>query len=216
LPSRPPAPPDPRLLLDPSKMGLRPAGRRFYRRRTETVARDLIGAWLARRYRDRWYGARIVETEAYLGAADAAAHTWRGRRTPRVEPMYRDGGHLYVFFVYGMHHCANIVTRTEGVGEAVLLRAAEGRPGVPARLLSGPGRLCAALGINEVMSGIDLPDGELVQLFLDRRSDVEIGVAARIGVDYAGEAKNWPLRYFDLHSPSVSRLCGDAVKKLYS
>ena len=78
---------------------------------------------------------------------DRAAHSWGGRRTPRVEPMYADGGHLYVFLVYGMHHCANVVTRREGVAEAVLLRAAEGPEGAPPRLLSGPGKLCAALGI---------------------------------------------------------------------
>ena len=198
--------PDPRLAIDPHSMDLRPAGRRFYRRSTDAVARDLIGAWVARRYRGCWYGARIVETEAYLGAMDAAAHTWRGRRTPRVEPMYQDGGHLYVFFIYGMHHCANIVTRTEGIGEAVLLRAAEGPSGAPVRLLSGPGRLCTALGITAAMSGIDLLDGDPVQLFLGRTSPLEIGVAARIGVDYAGEAKDWPLRYFDRNSPAISRL----------
>jgi DNA-3-methyladenine glycosylase len=197
-------------------MGLQPAGRAFYRRRTEAVARDLIGAWLGRCYHGHWYGARIVETEAYLGAQDAAAHTWRGRRTRRVEPMYQDGGHLYVFFVYGMHHCANIVTRAEGVGEAVLLRAAEGPPGAPVRLLSGPGRLCAALGITAVMSGIDLLDGEPVQVFLGGHPPLEIGVAARIGVDYAGEAKDWPLRFFDRHSPSVSRLADQGRTRLLS
>ena len=97
------------------------------------MARDLLGAWIARRWRGRWYGGRIVETEAYLGPADAAAHSWGGRRTARVEPMYMDGGHLYVFLVYGMHHCANVVTRREGDAQAVLLRAAEGPECAPPR-----------------------------------------------------------------------------------
>ncbi|HEY3203780.1 MAG TPA: DNA-3-methyladenine glycosylase, partial [Thermoanaerobaculia bacterium] len=135
--------PDPRLALDPESLGLTEPPRAFYRRGTVAVARSLIGAYIARRYRGRWYGGRIVETEAYLGSTDRAAHSWRGRRSPRVEPMYADGGHLYVFFVYGMHYCANVVTRRRGMPEAVLLRAAEGPDGVAPRLLSGPGRLCA-------------------------------------------------------------------------
>src|SRR5215831_7419950 len=150
--------PDPRLAFDPRALGLSEAPRAFYRRGTVWIARNLVGAWLARRWRGRWYGARIVETEAYLGVKDRAAHSWGGRRTRRVEPMYAEGGHLYVFVVYGMHCCANVVTRRAGVPEAVLLRAAEGLQGAgaPERLLSGPGRLCAALGITTADSGTDL------------------------------------------------------------
>src|SRR6266496_3685450 len=139
--------PDPRLRFHPGALNLAEARRSFFRRDTVAVARGLIGAWFARRYRGAWYGGRIVETEAYVGPGDAAAHSWKGRRTPRVEPMYQDGGTLYVFFVYGMHHCANVVTRTAGDPQAVLLRAAEGPVGAPARLLSGPSRLCSALGV---------------------------------------------------------------------
>src|SRR4029453_12985651 len=123
--------PDPRLVIDPRALGLAELPRAFYRRGTVRVARGLVGAWLARRYRGRWFGARIVETEAYLGIGDRAAHSWGGRRTRRVEPMYADGGHLYVFLVYGMHRCANVVTRRAGVPEAVLLRAAEGGSPAP-------------------------------------------------------------------------------------
>jgi DNA-3-methyladenine glycosylase len=162
----------------------------------------LLGAWLARRWRGRWYGARIVETEAYLGVADRAAHSWGGRRTRRVEPMYADGGTLYVFLVYGMYRCANVVTRRAGIPEAVLLRAAEGPAGAPERLLSGPGKLCAALGITTADSGRDLLGGE-VRIFLGPRRR-RIGVSSRIGIDYAGEAKDWPLRFFDVNSAAVS------------
>src|SRR5215470_5999058 len=160
--------PDPRVRFDPRELGLAIPDRAFFLRPTVRVARDLIGAWIARRWRGRWYGARIVETEAYLGPGDAAAHSWKGRRTARVEPMYADGGHLYVFFVYGMHYCANVVTRPEGDPQAVLLRAAEGPDGCPARLLSGPAKLCAALGITISDSGLDLLAQGNIRIFRRR------------------------------------------------
>jgi DNA-3-methyladenine glycosylase len=196
--------PDPRLRFDPAALGLEAAARPFFRRDTVVVARDLIGAWFARRYRGSWYGGRIVETEAYLGPGDAAAHSWKGRRTPRVEPMYGDGGLLYVFFVYGMHHCANVVTRVAGDPQAVLLRAAEGPEGAPARLMSGPARLCAALGVTKTASGVDLVESDRFRIFPGKRRRAAIGVSSRIGVDYAGEAAAWPLRFFDRGSGAVS------------
>ena len=112
--------PHPSLRFDPDTLGLTEFPRTFFQEDTVSVARRLLGVWLARQHRRRWYGARIVETEAYLGNRDAAAHSRGGRRTPRVEPMYMDGGHLYVFMVYGMHHCTNVVTRRAGIAEAVL------------------------------------------------------------------------------------------------
>jgi DNA-3-methyladenine glycosylase len=196
--------PDPRLRFDPRAPGLFEPSRAFYRRDTVQVARDLIGAWFARRYRNAWYGARIVETEAYLGTEDPAAHSWRGRRTARVEPMYADAGHLYVFLVYGMHYCANVVTREEGVPEAVLLRAAEGPTGTPVRLLAGPGRLCAALGVTAAWSGADLIKQRELRIFCSAGPKARIGVSPRIGVDYAREAKLWRLRFFDRDSRAVS------------
>lgn len=197
--------PDPRLRFDPEALGLLEPRRAFYRRSTETVARELVGAYLARRWRGRWYGARIVETEAYVGPGDAAAHSFGGRRTARVEPMYFDGGHLYVFLVYGMHHCANVVTGRESDPQAVLLRAAEGPTGVPARLLAGPGKLTAALGITVASTGTDLlAEGNLRVFRRPRGARPRIGVSPRIGVDYAGDAKDWNLRFFDLDSEAVS------------
>jgi DNA-3-methyladenine glycosylase len=201
--------PDARLIFDPAALGLAELRRTFYRRSTVLVARDLLGAWIARRSRGRWFGGRIVETEAYLGEDDAAAHSSGGRRTRRNEPMYADGGTLYVFLVYGMHDCANVVTRREGIAQAVLLRAAEGPPGSPARLLSGPGKLCAGLGITVADSGRDLvgpgPGPGPVRIFRRARARrPRIGVTPRIGVDYAGEAAAWPLRFFDRDSPAVS------------
>ena len=197
--------PDSRLVLHPAGLDLAEVDRAFYRRSTVLVARDLVGAWIARRWRGRWYGGRIVETEAYLGPKDRAAHSWNGRRTPRVEPMYADGGHLYVFLVYGMYRCANVVTRREGLAEAVLLRAAEGPPGTPPRLLAGPGKLCAGLGITTADSGRDLVGDSRIRILVPRRRRRRrLAVTPRIGIDYAGEAKDWPLRFYDRDSPGVS------------
>jgi len=197
-------PPDTRLRFDPEGLALHEFERAFFRGDTTRIARALVGAWFARRYEGEWYGARLVETEAYLGSRDAAAHSYRGRRTARVEPMYMDGGHLYVYFVYGMHHCANIVTRPAGTAEAVLLRAAENPAAAHPRLLSGPGRFCAALGLTREFSGSDLLEEGDLRLFHGRARRLRIGVTPRIGIDYSGEAKDWPLRFFDRDSPAVS------------
>jgi DNA-3-methyladenine glycosylase len=196
--------PDPRLRFDPPSLGLSLPTRNFFLRDTRLVARDLLSCWIGRRWRGGWYGGRIVETEAYLGPLDRAAHSFGARRTRRVEPMYAEGGHLYVFLVYGMHHCANVVTRRAGVPEAVLLRAAEASGGAT-RTMAGPARLCAALGITGADSGGDLLSGGKVAIWKPRRARrPAISVTARIGVDYAGEAAAWPLRFFDADSASVS------------
>jgi DNA-3-methyladenine glycosylase len=197
--------PDPRLAMEPEALGLSEPPRSFFRRGTVLVARGLVGAWIAQRWRGRWYGGRIVETEAYLGVEDRAAHSWAGRRTPRVEPMYADGGHLYVFLVYGMHHCANVVTRAKGIPEAVLLRAAAGPAGAPARLMAGPGKLCAALGITTADSGRDLVGSGDIRILLPRTRRRRIGVSPRIGIDYAGAARAWQLRFYDRECDSISR-----------
>jgi len=103
---------------------VKPLPRSFFLRDTAIVARDLLGCRLVRRFPDgSTRSVVIVETEAYLGVRDRAAHTWNGRRTARVAPMWGAGGHAYVYFVYGMHHCLNVVTRREGEPEAILLRA---------------------------------------------------------------------------------------------
>ena len=196
--------PDPRLRFDPQGLGLREFPRDFFLLDTEQVARTIVGAWIGRRHENKWYGARIVETEAYLGSTDAAAHSYGGRRTPRVEPMYMEGGRLYVFFVYGMHCCANVVTRPAGIAEAVLLRAAEGLHPAPVELLRGPGKLCAALGIRVAHSGLDLLADADVRLFRPQSDNICLGVSKRIGVDYAGEAAGWSLRFFDMNSRAVS------------
>ena len=146
---------------------------------------------------------RIVEVEAYLGARDAACHSFRGR-TKRNAVMFGPGGHAYVYFIYGFYHCLNVVTLGEGEPEAVLIRALEpvegqelmrtNRKGRP-NLCNGPGVLCQALGIDRSFNGhalwlkpLQICPGALL-------TDEHIASTPRIGVDYAGEAAAWPLRF---------------------
>jgi len=183
--------------------------RRFYQQETVTVARSLLGCVLWRRNEDELLAARIVETEAYLGANDLASHARKGLRTDRNESMYLPGGHAYVYLSYGMHWCMNVVTQEEGIAEAVLLRAAEPLLGTehmwerrpkakkPFDLMSGPGKLCSAMGIDRSCDGTPL-DGD--RLWLAPRElplgDDDIAVSPRIGVENSGEAARWPLRFF--------------------
>ena len=191
-------------LLLPERAPDAPAPREWFLGPTEKVARRLLGSWLVRPWRGRLYGARIVEVEAYLGVGDAAAHSFGGRRTARVEPMYGPGGLLYVFAVYGMHWCANVVAREAGVPHAVLIRAAE-HPAVPASELRGPAKFCRALGIVGADSGRDLAGGGEWQVRPDPVPARTVERSARIGVDYAGEASRWPLRFSIIGNPAVSR-----------
>ncbi len=199
-----PGTPHPALLLEAPPADLLPAGREFFLRPTRRVARELLGAWLVRRVEGALYGARLVEVEAYLGVKDPAAHSFGGRRTERVRPMYAAGGHLYVFLIYGMHCCANLVTREEGVPEAVLLRAAA-HPQADPRLLAGPGKLCKGLGLDCSLSGLDLMGEAELALYPSPLRPHQVTRSPRIGVDYAGEAARWPLRYCLRGSPALSR-----------
>ncbi|MGZ3703371.1 MAG: DNA-3-methyladenine glycosylase [Bdellovibrionota bacterium] len=179
-----------------------PLPAKFYRRDTALVARELIGKRLVRVWRGKRLSGIITETEAYLGATDRAAHTFGGRATPRVKSMYLEGGHAYVYQIYGMHFCINAVTREAGEGQAVLIRALAMEGGVRA---NGPGLLCKALRIDRKLDGFSLQGPTI---FIERAVRVkkeEIGASARIGVDYAGEAAEWPLRFFWKGHHSLSR-----------
>jgi DNA-3-methyladenine glycosylase len=191
--------------------------RSFYFQDTVDAARALLGCTLWRRLDGELLGVRLVEVEAYLGANDMASHARRGLRSARNESMYLDGGHAYVYFTYGMHWCMNVVTQEDGIAEAVLLRAAEPVSGVEAMrarrpkarrevdLTNGPGKLCAALGIDRSLDGVPL-DGDT--LFITKRDiavrDDDIAVSRRIGIDNSGEAAHWPLRFYLRGSRYVS------------
>lgn len=198
---------------------LRPLPLSFYRRPAEEVARDLLGRWLVRDLGGERLVLRLVEVEAYLGAPDRASHAWDGRRTPRNESLYLPGGHAYVYFIYGMHWCLNAVTGEKDIGSAVLIRAGEpvegeetmarnrNRPGKvrPGDLAGGPGKLCQALAIDRSLDGV-LLDGEPLRITKgDPAEPEEIVAGPRIGVDYAGEAAGWPLRFAIQGNRHVSR-----------
>ncbi|MFI4898049.1 MAG: DNA-3-methyladenine glycosylase [Phycisphaerales bacterium JB059] len=202
------------------------ADRDFYAHDSITLAQRLLGARLVRLTEsgDRLSGT-IVETEAYLGPEDACAHSYKGRRTPRTEPMFAVAGTAYVYFTYGMHHCMNVVAAEEGQPQAVLIRALEPVEGLehmarrrssprrppeklrPTDLCSGPGKICQALAIDRSLSGVDLVADE--RLFIEPAPAGPIAARdlvndARVGV---GEATAWafrPLRWHIRGNPHVS------------
>ena len=184
------------------------------------MAQDLLGRYLIRTTAGgtRAIG-RIIETEAYLGSRDRASHTFGGRRTARTETMYRAGGCAYVYLIYGIHHCLNVVTGPKGEAQAVLLRAVEPIEGAdwmrgnrslgervrPGDVGGGPGKLCQALAIDRSLNGASLLRGELRCAEGQPVSSAEVARGPRIGVDYAGEAAAWPLRFAVAGHAGMSR-----------
>lgn len=194
----------------------------FFEQPTVELARALLGMLLVHRTRDGLAAGRIVETEAYQGPQDEAAHSYRGRRTPRTEVMFGPPGHAYVYFVYGMHFCCNVVAAPAGVPHAILVRALEPVVGLrlmaqrrgrgwplskrdTLRLASGPGRLCQALGIGRDQNGLSLVHSPLSL----RHSALPFtGLPAtgpRVGIAGSGPAQAYPWRLWIPAHPSVSR-----------
>jgi len=185
--------------------------RSFYARPTVQVARALLGKILVHdrlgpgRGAERRAAGRIVETEAYLGTTDPAAHAYRGV-TPRTRVLFGPPGHAYVYLIYGMYHCLNVVAETEGTAGCVLIRAIE-----PITSLegsgSGPGRLTRALGITLKHNGEDLTRGPItIREPIDPEAGptalFETAVSPRIGIR---QAADWPLRFFVRGNTHVSR-----------
>src|SRR5712692_2859891 len=173
----------------------------FFARDTVEVARDLLGKVLVRQVGRRSLWGRLVEVEAYLGPDDLAAHSARGRRTPRVEVMYGPPGHAYVYLTYGIHHCLNFVTRSQGIPQAVLVRALEPGPGVGR--CGGPGLVCSALDIDRSLNGAALVPPDLYVID-DHALARPVFATPRIGVENSGEWRDRPLR-FCWDSPQLSR-----------
>jgi DNA-3-methyladenine glycosylase len=179
--------------------------RSFYDRDAESVARELLGKLLVRRVERRRRMGRIVETEAYLGPPDLAAHSAHGL-TKRTEVMHGPPGYAYVYLIYGMYHCLNFVTGPGNYPSAVLLRALEPVATLDSMSTSGPGRLCRALDIDRRLNGHDLTRGELVVAGPDGAlGPFEIVARPRVGVDYAGEWAGKPLRFSIAGNRYVSR-----------
>jgi DNA-3-methyladenine glycosylase len=193
--------------------------RSFYQRDILDVSRDLLGKILVHQTKEGTTAGKIVETEAYCGPEDRAAHSYGGRKTPRNAIMFGEKGHSYVYLIYGMYYCVNMTAgAVPGKPEAVLIRALEpvegqelmakrrGNPKGKATILTnGPGRLCMALGVTKAQYGADLTvppffvkDGESLE-------SQDIVETARVGIDYAAEWVGKPWRFYIKNNSYVSR-----------
>lgn len=177
----------------------------------------LLGKLLCHETREGLAAGMIVEAEAYCGPEDDAAHSFGGRRTARTEAMFGPPGRAYVFSLYGMHCCFNVVTGPEGCPQAVLIRALEPVEGLalmasrrgtadPLQLCSGPGKLCQAMAIGKGQYGLDLFGSELFLAEYRDFSPEEILVSPRVNVDYALGYRDRLWRFFVKDSPFVSRV----------
>jgi len=193
-----------------------PLPRAFYRRDTLTVAPSLLGQFLVRRLEDETLAGRIIEVEAYVGFHDAASHASRGK-TPRNAVMFGTPGFAYVYFIYGMYHCLNVVTEGEGYPAAILIRAIEPvigiesmralRGGVTDRqMANGPGKLCQAFAIDRSFNGRDLTQNS--ELYIAEGDPVTPGricTSPRVGVRGDEEALQAPWRFFLCDSNYLSK-----------
>lgn len=198
--------------------------RDFYSRDTLTVAKELLGTILVHNIDGQMLTGKIVETEAYLGVTDKAAHAYGGRRTKRVETMYGPPGTAYVYLIYGMYYCFNIITVKEGVPEGVLIRGIEPLENIDQmainrfqkpyeeltkyqkrNLTNGPGKLSMAFNIDKTLDKEDLCKD---RLYLEERQDGNFNIiqTTRIGIDYAEEARDFPYRFYIEGNPYVSKL----------
>lgn len=177
--------------------------RSFYDRDTIVVARELLGKHLVHESRGLERIGRIVEVEAYLGSHDLAAHSARGR-TERTKVMFGPPGHAYVYLIYGMYYCMNVVTEREGHASAVLLRAVEPVKNAKGRT-QGPGLLCNALRIDKRLTGHDLLSDDFYIATAPETDRFTIVKRRRIGVDYAKHWAKRRLRFYIKGNPFVSR-----------
>jgi len=177
--------------------------RAFYDRDPVEVARELLGKHLVLRVDGLERVGRIVETEAYLGPHDLAAHSARGR-TARTEVMFGPPGHAYIYLIYGLHHCMNVVTQPEGQASAVLLRALQPLGGLDPHT-RGPGLLCKAMGIDRRLNGHDLLSPAFHIAEAEAAERIVIVRRPRIGVDYAGHWAKRLLRFYIRGNGYISR-----------
>jgi DNA-3-methyladenine glycosylase len=176
--------------------------RRGLTQKPEDAARFLLGQVLLRRFGRRVRAVRIVETEAYLGTDDPAAHAYRGR-TARTEPLWGPPGTVYVYFIYGVHHCLNLSAERAGAPGCVLIRAAEPLPdsGLPPLSCRGPGLLCRTLALDTRHSGLSVFERQSGLWLREGPPPARVGVSPRVGITKAAE---WELRYYDAGSAAVS------------
>lgn len=192
-------------------------GREFYLRDAVTVGRELLGKIIVKKDSEgNIFSGRITETEAYMGAVDKASHSYGNRKTKRTEVMYKEGGHSYVFLIYGMYECFNVTVSCEGNPEAVLIRGVEPLENKEIMfkkrkvkkekdISNGPGKLTKALGITREDNGTDLVTDENLWLEDDGYKTENIIETTRIGIEYAEEDALKPWRFYIKDNIYVSK-----------
>ena len=198
--------------------------RSFYERDTLIVARELLGCILVHITPEGITRGKIVETEAYMGPEDKGAHSYKGRHTPRMDPLYKTGGFAYIYQLHGYNYCINVVTQKEDIPQAVLIRAVEPVEGLGLmakrrkidisdakrsklkNLTNGPSKLCQAMNINTSQNGIDLCGDEVYITNQDGlMSNEEIVATPRIHIDYAEEYRDKLWRFLLWGNAFVSK-----------
>ena len=189
--------------------------REFYQRDANETAQDLLGKLLVHKTAEGITGGVIVEVESYIGPDDKGSHAYLNKRTERTEIQYGPGGFAYVYSIYGMHYCFNVVTNRTEKPEVVLVRAIEPIMGIELmqkrrktdnirNLCNGPGKLCQAMTITKEQYGYDLCSSE---------QEIQIMRSPRINIDYAEECKDYLWRYFIKDNPYVSKVAGKYRKQ---
>ncbi|MDY3374550.1 MAG: DNA-3-methyladenine glycosylase [Terrisporobacter othiniensis] len=194
----------------------------FYNMDGITLAKSLLNKFLIREYENKKIITKIVETEAYMGAKDKAAHAYKNKKSTRTAPLYLSGGHIYVYLIYGIYNCLNLSANKENIPECVLIRAVEpinswdeisyNRFSKPynelnnyqkKNLTNGPGKLCKGLNIDRGLSGKSIFRSELY-IEDNPDNDFEIAVDKRINIDYAQEDKDKLWRFYIKNNKYVS------------
>lgn len=196
----------------------------FFRNDGIEVSKNILGKFLIRKYDDKEIVTKIVETEAYMGINDKGAHVYGDKKTERTKPLYLDGGHIYVYLIYGMYYCLNISANKENIPECVLIRGIEPIKGIDEiaknrfnksydelsnyqkkNITNGPGKLCMALKIDKDLNSKSILGDELYisDYYIDDEGkkiyssdEIEIECGKRINIDYAQEAKDYLWRFF--------------------
>ncbi|MGP3779605.1 DNA-3-methyladenine glycosylase [Halanaerobium saccharolyticum] len=190
----------------------------FYQKDAVQAARDLLGKIIVRKYNGKTITVKIVETEAYCGAEDKASHAHNNKKTKRTAPMFKKGGHAYIYLIYGMYYCLNVVTAAGNNPHAVLIRGVEPLKGIKyikenrqikssrsKDLTNGPGKLSQALKIDKSFDGCNLVENNSLYLTDGGTEDFEIESSPRINIDYAEEYKDKKWRFFIKNNKYVSK-----------
>ena len=206
---------------------------KFFEQNGLDLAKSILGKFLIRRYNGETIVSRIVETEAYMGITDKGAHVYGDKKTERTKPLYLNGGHIYIYLIYGMYYCLNISANKENIPECVLIRAVEPIDGLEEicknrynknynelnnyqkkNISNGPGKLCMALNIDKTLNSKSILENELfISEFYYKGNEkvygeenFEIETDTRINIDYAEEAKYYPWRFYIKNNKFVSVL----------